>query len=61
MHGAKIKTVSVQQAKLSNYYKNTRLKLLKTNATCNFSKEQRMLPEDDRVMETCRSVLSALM
>jgi len=32
MHGATIKIVSDQQAKLSNNYKNTRLKLLKTNA-----------------------------
>jgi len=28
MHGAAIKTVSAQHAKLSNNYKNTRLKLL---------------------------------
>jgi len=28
---------------------------------CNFSKEQSMLPEDDRMIETCRSVLSVLM
>ena len=28
---------------------------------CNFSKEQSMFPEDDRMMETCRSVLSVLM
>jgi len=27
----------------------------------NFSNEQCMLPEDDRVIETCRSVLSILM
>ena len=27
----------------------------------NFRKEQCMLPEDDRVIETCRSVLSVLM
>ena len=26
-----------------------------------FSKEQSMLPEDDRMIETCRSVLSVLM
>jgi len=26
-----------------------------------FSKEQYMVPEDDRVIETCRSVLSVLM
>ena len=28
---------------------------------CNFSKEQSTLPEDDRMIETCRSVLSVLM
>ena len=28
---------------------------------CNFSKEQCVLPEDDRMIETCRSVLSVLM
>jgi len=28
---------------------------------CNFSKEQCILPEDDRMIETCRSVLSVLM
>ena len=27
----------------------------------NFSKEQSMLPEDDRMIETCRRVLSILM
>ena len=27
----------------------------------NFSKEQYMLPEDDRMIETCRSVLNVLM
>ena len=27
----------------------------------NFNKEQYMLPEDDRVIETCRSVLNVLM
>jgi hypothetical protein len=27
----------------------------------NFNKEQSMLPEDDRMIETCRSVLSVLM
>ena len=27
----------------------------------NFSKEQYMFPEDDRVIETCRSVLNVLM
>ena len=27
----------------------------------NFSKEQYMLPEDDRVIETCRRVLNVLM
>jgi len=28
---------------------------------CNFSKEQSTLPEDDRMFETCRSVLGVLM
>ena len=28
---------------------------------CNFSKEQSMLPEDDYMIETCRSILSVLM
>ena len=28
---------------------------------CNFSKEQSMLPDDDRMIETCRGVLSVLM
>ena len=28
---------------------------------CNFSKEQSVLPEDDRMIETCRSVLSVSM
>jgi hypothetical protein len=28
---------------------------------CNFSNEQSVLPEDDRMIETCRSVLSVLM
>ena len=58
---------NAQQAKLSNIYKNTRLKLFKTNAAislsvlnCNFSKEQSVLPEDDRMIETRRSVLSVL-
>ena len=27
----------------------------------NFSKEQYVLPEDDRMIETCRSVLNVLM
>jgi len=31
------------------------------NCNCNFSKEQSMLLEDDRMIETCRSVLSVLM
>jgi len=47
MHGATLKIVSAQQAKLSNNYKNA-------------SKEQSMLPEDDRMIETCRNVLSVL-
>jgi hypothetical protein len=68
MHGATIKIVSAQQAKLNNVYKDTKLKFLKSNAPIlpsvlnyNFGKEQCMLPEDDRMIETCRSVLSVLM
>jgi len=38
MHGATIKAVSAQQTKLSNNYKNTRLKLLNTNAAIWFIK-----------------------
>ena len=34
--------------------------LLKYVLNCNFSKEQSMLPEDDRMIETCRSFLSVL-
>jgi len=37
MHGATIKIVNVQQAKLNNY-KDTTLKLLKANATIWFNK-----------------------
>ena len=63
MHGATIKIVNAQQAVLIGNYKNTKLKLLKTNAAVwfnkfffinhrvflnfKFSKEQCMLPEDD--------------
>jgi hypothetical protein len=38
MQGATIKTVSAQQARLNNSYKNTKLKLLKTNAAIRFNK-----------------------
>jgi len=31
-----------------------------TILTCNFSKEQYVLPEDDLRVETCRSILSVL-
>ena len=34
---------------------------LKHSVNYNFSKEQYMLSEDDRVIETCRSVLNILM
>jgi len=34
---------------------------LKYSSDCKFSKEQSMLPDDDRKIETCRSVLSVLM
>jgi len=41
MHGATMRIVNVQQAKLNNY-KNTRLKLLKTNAAIWFKKYEKL-------------------
>jgi len=38
MHGVTIKMVNAQQTKLKNNYKNTKLKLLKTNAEIWFNK-----------------------
>jgi hypothetical protein len=38
MHGTTIKIIDAQQAKLRNTYKNTKLKLLKTNAAIWFNK-----------------------
>jgi hypothetical protein len=38
MHGTGIEIIEVQQAKIYNTYKNTRLKLLKTNAAIWFNK-----------------------
>jgi hypothetical protein len=38
MHGATIKIINAQQARLNNTYKNTKLKLLKTNAAIWFNK-----------------------
>jgi len=38
MHGETIKILSAQEAKLNNNYKNTKLKLLKTNAAVWFNK-----------------------
>ena len=38
MHGTTIKIIDAQQAKLRNNYKNTKLKLLKTNAAIWFNK-----------------------
>ena len=32
MHGEKIKVINAKQEKMSNFYKNTKYKLLKTNA-----------------------------
>jgi len=37
MHGATIKTVNAQQAKLNTNYNNTKLKLLKANAAIWFN------------------------
>jgi hypothetical protein len=38
MHGTTIKIINAQQAKLCTNYKNTKLKLLKTNAAIWFNK-----------------------
>jgi hypothetical protein len=38
MHGAMIKIINAQQARLINIYKNTKLKLLKVNAAIWFNK-----------------------
>ena len=38
MCGATIEIVNAQRAKLNNNYKNTKLKLLKTNAAIRFNK-----------------------
>jgi len=38
MHGETLKFLNAQQAKPYNIYKNTKLKLLKTNATIWFNK-----------------------
>ena len=37
MHSATVKIVNAQQAKFNNNYKNTKLKLLKTNAAISIS------------------------
>jgi len=37
MHGATIKIINAQQARLNNIYKNTKLKLLKNNAAILFN------------------------
>jgi len=38
MHGTNVKIIDAQQARLCNSYKNTELKLLKTNAAIWFNK-----------------------
>ena len=38
MHGEKIKVINAKQAKMSNIYKNTKYKLLKTNAAIWYNK-----------------------
>jgi len=37
MHGTTIKIIDAQQAKLTYIYKNTKLKLLKTNSAIKYS------------------------
>ena len=39
-------------------YRAAARRLRNTVLNCNFSKEQSMLPEDDRMIETCLSVLN---
>jgi len=63
MHGETVKFVGAQQAKLYNTYKNTKLKLLKTNAAVpnfkisDFNKEHTSSLKMIRMMiETCWSV-----
>jgi hypothetical protein len=38
MHGAKVKIVNAKQARLHNNFKNTKCKLLRTNAAIRFNK-----------------------
>ena len=42
MHGEKIKIINAKQARLSNTYKNTKYKLLRTNATIWYNKMCKM-------------------
>jgi hypothetical protein len=60
MRGTYVKIIQAQQAKICNYYKNTKLKLLKTNAAIWFNKITYVtwqginceLPEDDTIVLT---------
>ena len=45
MHGTCIKIIEAQQAKICNNYKNTRLKLPKTNAAIWFNKTKQLTPK----------------
>jgi len=42
MHGENLKLIDARQAKVCNIYKNTKLKLLKTNAAIRFNKVCKM-------------------
>ena len=56
----KIQTPGNTQKKTYNI-QNTEEVSNQETQNCKLSKEQSMLPEDDRMIETCRSVLSVLM
>jgi len=56
MHGVTLKFVNVQQAKPYNIYKNTKSKLLKTNAAVWFSKicQDRQMQPRKKVQRTAQ-------
>jgi hypothetical protein len=63
MHNVKVKIVNAKQTKLHNNFKNTKCKLLRTNAAISKQAErvvialaQRTTPEDGQITatETCR-------
>jgi len=57
-HGTTVKIIDAQQAKLRNNYKNTKLKLLKTNAAIWFNKICKIKHEEVHLLLIRISVLS---